>query len=143
MKWEKDLKYDIAHFILAGCYFILVMLSLFLIIKLWRAKHFQRWQRFFHPIFLIGTSGFSPPPQRQSSIIINSRQFLTLMLNAILSNQDSPPLFVVFTVRMVFFLLQPFIMEGEISIPNQYNFIINTTPSFFFFTDYLIVLFLW
>jgi hypothetical protein len=44
---------------------------------------------------------------------------------------------------MVFFLLQPLVMEREIHIPNKANMFMNSLPSWFFFTDYLIVLFLW
>jgi len=45
--------------------------------------------------------------------------------------------------RMGFFLLQPFIMEGNLELPNRVNNILDSLPSFFFFTDYLIILFLW
>jgi hypothetical protein len=45
--------------------------------------------------------------------------------------------------RTVFFALQPFIMEGVIEILNFWNAILNVFPSFFFFSCYLIILFLW
>jgi len=45
--------------------------------------------------------------------------------------------------RVVFFLLQPFIMEGVMKVDNRLNFFMNTLSSFFFFSDYLIILFLW
>jgi hypothetical protein len=46
-------------------------------------------------------------------------------------------------LRAVFFFLQPFVMEQTISIANRANMFLNYLPSFFFFSDYMIVLFLW
>jgi len=46
-------------------------------------------------------------------------------------------------VRATFFGLQPFIMENEVRIDNKLNLILNTLPSFLFFANYLIILFLW
>jgi len=46
-------------------------------------------------------------------------------------------------IRATFFGLQPFIMENEVRIDNKLNLILNTLPSFLFFANYLIILFLW
>jgi len=55
-----------------------------------------------------------------------------------------PLLFIGVTVRAVFMFLQPFIREQEfIQIPNQINILLNSLPSFNFFTIYLVVLFIW
>ncbi|ELR17115.1 uncharacterized protein ACA1_057510 [Acanthamoeba castellanii str. Neff] len=102
MDFQVDMRYDITHFVLAGLYFFLCLLSIFCMLRLCVVGHFKRWQLFFHPIFFLGT-----------------------------------------LVRMVFFLLQPLVMEREIHIPNKANMFMNSLPSWFFFTDYLIVLFLW
>ncbi|KYQ92251.1 hypothetical protein DLAC_07098 [Tieghemostelium lacteum] len=61
------------------------------------------------------------------------------------SNQQIfyPLLFVGVLIRAVFMFLQPFVMEDELQLPNQANFILNSLPSFLFFTIYLIVLFIW
>ncbi|KAN0041308.1 hypothetical protein ACTFIV_003846 [Dictyostelium citrinum] len=54
-----------------------------------------------------------------------------------------PLLFLGVIVRAVFMFLQPFVREGSIVIPNQANVLLNTLPSFTFFSTYLIVLFIW
>ncbi|EGC37963.1 hypothetical protein DICPUDRAFT_76443 [Dictyostelium purpureum] len=54
-----------------------------------------------------------------------------------------PLLFLGVIIRAVFMFLQPFVREGEIVIPNQANILLNTLPSFTFFSTYLIVLFIW
>lgn len=46
-------------------------------------------------------------------------------------------------IRMFFFILQPLIMTHQLHISNGVNTIINLLPSFLFFSDYMIVLFLW
>jgi len=46
-------------------------------------------------------------------------------------------------VRASFFALQPFIMEDDLRMDNKLNMILNTFPSFIFFSNYLIILFLW
>jgi len=49
-------------------------------------------------------------------------------------------------LRAVFFTLQPFVMEKYMALEkfsNGYNIILNDIPAFLFFTDYLIILFLW
>ncbi|EFA86689.1 hypothetical protein PPL_00491 [Heterostelium album PN500] len=46
-------------------------------------------------------------------------------------------------VRAVFMLMQPWIRESDLQIPNQANIVMNTLPSFLFFSNYLIVLFIW
>jgi len=46
-------------------------------------------------------------------------------------------------IRATFFGLQPFIMEADLRIDNKLNMILNTLPSFIFFSNYLIILFLW
>jgi len=61
-----------------------------------------RWQRYFHPVLMMGC-----------------------------------------LIRAVFFALQPLIMENQITIGNTINLILNTLPSFLFFSNYLIILFLW
>ncbi|GAM26950.1 hypothetical protein SAMD00019534_101250 [Acytostelium subglobosum LB1] len=47
------------------------------------------------------------------------------------------------TVRAMFMCMQPFIREDDFQIPNQVNILLNTLPSFIFFSNYLIVLFIW
>jgi len=46
-------------------------------------------------------------------------------------------------VRATFFVLQPLIIEDIITLDNQLNFLLNSLPSLLFFSDYLIILFLW
>eukprot|EP01119_Soliformovum_irregulare_P010141 TRINITY_DN2473_c0_g1_i1.p1 TRINITY_DN2473_c0_g1~~TRINITY_DN2473_c0_g1_i1.p1 ORF type:complete len:294 (+),score=67.31 TRINITY_DN2473_c0_g1_i1:48-929(+) len=46
-------------------------------------------------------------------------------------------------IRSIFFILQPFIMEDNIKVENKTNVILNSLPSFLFFTNYLIILFIW
>jgi hypothetical protein len=46
-------------------------------------------------------------------------------------------------IRSVFFLLAPFIMENTVVLDNKVNVVLNTLPTYFFFSDYLIILFLW
>jgi len=46
-------------------------------------------------------------------------------------------------IRATFFILQPFLMENVIKVSNQTNVVLNTFPSFLFFSNYLIILFLW
>ncbi|KAN0047636.1 hypothetical protein ACTA71_002020 [Dictyostelium dimigraforme] len=46
-------------------------------------------------------------------------------------------------VRSVFMFLQPFVMEKAMNLPNQANILLNSLPSFTFFSTYLIVLFIW
>ncbi|GAM28039.1 hypothetical protein SAMD00019534_112150 [Acytostelium subglobosum LB1] len=46
-------------------------------------------------------------------------------------------------VRALFMMLQPFIRENDIRLPNQANVLLNSLPSFIFFSNYLIVLFIW
>jgi Ni,Fe-hydrogenase I cytochrome b subunit len=54
------------------------------------------------------------------------------------------PIFLLGTAaRAAFFFLQPFIIENSIQLPSGVNFMLNSLPSWFFFTDYLIILFLW
>lgn len=46
-------------------------------------------------------------------------------------------------IRSLFFLMAPFLIEGDVHMHNNVNFLLNELPSFIFFVDYLIVLFLW
>jgi len=46
-------------------------------------------------------------------------------------------------VRAGFFILAPFLREGSVVMSNKWNMILNASPSFLFFSDYLIILFLW
>jgi hypothetical protein len=45
--------------------------------------------------------------------------------------------------RTIFFALQPYVMEDKIQMLNFVNLALNLVPSFFFFSCYLIILFLW
>jgi hypothetical protein len=57
MDFDVDRRYDITHFVLAGLYFLLCLLSIFCMLRLCVVGHFKRWQLFFHPIFFLGTLG--------------------------------------------------------------------------------------
>jgi hypothetical protein len=57
MDFHVDMRYDITHFVLAGLYFLLCLLSIFCMLRLCVVGHFKRWQLFFHPIFFLGTLG--------------------------------------------------------------------------------------
>jgi len=46
-------------------------------------------------------------------------------------------------VRALFFCLQSFIYNDDMTIDNRLNVLLNSLPSFFFFSNYLIILFLW
>ncbi|KAL6070856.1 Soluble NSF attachment protein alpha isoform [Balamuthia mandrillaris] len=46
-------------------------------------------------------------------------------------------------IRGLFFALQPFIREGKMTCPNQVNIMLNSLPSFFFFSTYILLLFFW
>eukprot|EP01114_Cavostelium_apophysatum_P001539 TRINITY_DN11338_c0_g1_i1.p1 TRINITY_DN11338_c0_g1~~TRINITY_DN11338_c0_g1_i1.p1 ORF type:complete len:307 (+),score=63.77 TRINITY_DN11338_c0_g1_i1:128-1048(+) len=46
-------------------------------------------------------------------------------------------------VRMFFFLMQPFIIEGILRISNAFNVFFNSLPSFFYFSAYIMILFFW
>eukprot|EP01116_Phalansterium_solitarium_P025029 TRINITY_DN9383_c0_g1_i1.p1 TRINITY_DN9383_c0_g1~~TRINITY_DN9383_c0_g1_i1.p1 ORF type:complete len:289 (+),score=38.90 TRINITY_DN9383_c0_g1_i1:73-939(+) len=46
-------------------------------------------------------------------------------------------------VRCGFWALQPFVMEGTVRISDPVNTMLNMMPSFLYFSDYLIILFLW
>lgn len=46
-------------------------------------------------------------------------------------------------IRFIFFFIQFWIKEGEISIPNQLNVTLNTLPTFIFISTYLLLLFFW
>eukprot|EP01133_Synstelium_polycarpum_P017453 gene17453-20826_t len=46
-------------------------------------------------------------------------------------------------VRAVFMMMQPWVRENSLNLPNQANIILNSLPSFLFFSAYLIVLFVW
>eukprot|EP01091_Cochliopodium_minus_P013185 TRINITY_DN4183_c0_g1_i2.p1 TRINITY_DN4183_c0_g1~~TRINITY_DN4183_c0_g1_i2.p1 ORF type:complete len:291 (-),score=26.49 TRINITY_DN4183_c0_g1_i2:47-919(-) len=47
------------------------------------------------------------------------------------------------SLRCGFFYLQPFVREGYIQLVNRENSILNLFPSYFFFSNYLIILVLW
>ena len=47
------------------------------------------------------------------------------------------------TGRIAYFALMPILDSEHINYPYPLNFFLNTVPSFFFFTGFLIVLFLW
>lgn len=46
-------------------------------------------------------------------------------------------------MRAVWCFLQPFVLEEMIAVPNLVNLLMQTIPSFLFFSCYLIILFLW
>jgi len=46
-------------------------------------------------------------------------------------------------LRLLFFALQPFVMEGILVVGNSINFMLNTFPSFCFFSAYMMLLFFW
>eukprot|EP01114_Cavostelium_apophysatum_P000820 TRINITY_DN10721_c0_g1_i1.p1 TRINITY_DN10721_c0_g1~~TRINITY_DN10721_c0_g1_i1.p1 ORF type:complete len:312 (+),score=30.33 TRINITY_DN10721_c0_g1_i1:96-1031(+) len=46
-------------------------------------------------------------------------------------------------VRAAYFGIAAYAIEGQLKISNRVDVILNTLPSFFFFSDYLILLFLW
>lgn len=167
MELNIDLRYDVSHFVLAGLYFLLCLLSLFCIVRLCLAGHFKRWQLFFHPIFFLGTLSASPIGKSKYTKINEQTKWQDIGTNLIFffleknikkpENENNntgnriidevtsflPPLFSGPAVRMAFFLVQPFVMEKQIHIPNKVNMLMNSMPSWLFFTDYLIVLFLW
>jgi len=45
--------------------------------------------------------------------------------------------------RLFYFAMQPFIVESIVSVADTIRFIINSFPSFFFFSAYMIILFFW
>jgi len=105
MRLEKyvDWRYDLVHITLAALYILLFLLCFTVVIRLVIKGNWNlRWQKFFHPVIMLGC-----------------------------------------LIRATFFLLQPFIMEHVLNLQNQVNMVLNTFPSFLFFTNYLIILFLW
>ena len=46
-------------------------------------------------------------------------------------------------VRGGYFAIQPLIRENLFQIANSFNFLLNTSPSFLFFTSYMVLLLLW
>jgi len=60
----------------------------------------------------------------------NSRTFKGLLITGIL-------------IRCFFFGMQAFIMENILLLNNSINVMLNTLPSFFFFSGYMVLLFFW
>jgi len=71
------------------------------------------------------------------------RLFLIKHLHLPWQKAFHPLLIIGSLIRAVYFGLASFEMEGTLKISNHLDIILNTLPSYFFFSDYLILLFLW
>jgi len=71
------------------------------------------------------------------------RLFLIKHLHLPWQKAFHPLLIIGSIIRAIYFGFAPYEMEGTLKISNHLDIILNTLPSYFFFSDYLILLFLW